>query len=210
MIPNCAKPPACTARQTGKFVLFIGRLSQEKGLSLLSDIWSQGVKIPLIIAGDGPMKEEVQRLAKAVPSVRYLGWQSREQVETLLEAARFVILPSLCYEGFPVAAPEALGSGIPVLASNRGGLPEIVSNGQTGFLFDPDDVLKAKAAIEEAWDTEAVTYREMSETCLLRYRAEYSPSAHYQKLMDLYRAVAAEHEQSRKGKTADCKSKRRR
>jgi len=102
-------------------------------------------------------------------------------------AARAVVIPSTCYEMFPVVAAEAFAAGTPVVASAHGGLKSIVEDGHTGRLFTPGDAAALASTLDALHaDSSAVA---MGVAARRRYETAYSPSANYQQLNAIYDSV---------------------
>ena len=120
----------------GEHLLYLGRLSAEKGVRTMVDAW-QVVDAPLLVAGDGPLRRELERAAPA--SVKFLGTVSPERALELVRTARALVLPSIWYEGAPRSIVEAYAAGVPVIASRIGSLPEFVEDGRSGRLVPPGD-----------------------------------------------------------------------
>jgi glycosyltransferase involved in cell wall biosynthesis len=124
----------------GGYALFAGRLSPEKGITTLLAAWDElASEVPLKILGDGP---EAGRVAEAVarhPSIEWLGWRPVEDVVALIGGAKFVVVPSVCYESFNRTQLEAFAKGTPVVASRQGSMQAIVDHRRTGLLFTPND-----------------------------------------------------------------------
>ena len=123
----------------GPVVLCVARLEQQKGLTHLLEAAAGVPDAAFAIAGDGPDRAALERQARVLgisDRVRFLGF--REDVPTLLAAASVFVLPSL-YEGLPLAALEAMAAGKPVVATDIGGLDEIVRHGESGLLVPPAD-----------------------------------------------------------------------
>ena len=120
--PGPREEPPSASRQ----VLFAGRISAEKGLGVALRAWAQRrpEDLELLIAGDGPQRDELEALA--VPGVRFLGHVGRAELEALLLSSRAVILPSIWFESQPLSALESFSAGTPVLATGIGGLGETV------------------------------------------------------------------------------------
>jgi glycosyltransferase involved in cell wall biosynthesis len=178
----------------GGYVLFVGRLSVEKGIDTLLGAWSRlRVKRPLKIVGDGPMAERVKGAASTNNSIEWLGFRSRDVVSKMMAKAEALIVPSTWYEGFPMVISEAFAMGLPVIASRIGGLPELVEQGRTGVLFEPGSQDGLAAAVELMF-----TDQERIEAMRLAVRREfelkYSADANYAILSDVYRdAIHARH-----------------
>jgi glycosyltransferase involved in cell wall biosynthesis len=178
----------------GNFALYAGRLSMEKGIGVLLSAWSRiGRELPLKIAGDGPASEEVRQACQNTTGLEWLGAQPRLRVLSLMKQARFVLIPSICYENFPTVAVEAFATGTPVAASNIGALPSIVDDGRTGLLFRPGDAadLRAKAlALANDGDRLAT----MRRWARIEFGKRYSPAASYPLLIEAYRRAIRQSE----------------
>jgi glycosyltransferase involved in cell wall biosynthesis len=133
----------------GESFVYVGRLSPEKGLSHLLQAWRR-VDARLLVVGDGPDGEELRRIAP--PNVRFTGSVERAEVDEMLQRARALVLPSICYEGQPRTILEAFAAGVPVIANRIGGLPELVVDGMSGQLVEPDDEDGWRAAVEQLTD----------------------------------------------------------
>jgi glycosyltransferase involved in cell wall biosynthesis len=119
-------PRTCPASASGT-VLYVGRLSSEKGVELLVDAWRQIGDCPLelVVVGDGPLLERLRR--RPPPRLRFLGQLPVEEVRMQMLKARALVLPSVWYEGQPMAVLEALAAGLPVVGSDIGGVPELLA-----------------------------------------------------------------------------------
>ncbi len=141
-----------------------GRLTPEKGVDVvLKAVAAMSDRLPtlqLLIAGDGPQRKALQALAHDLgiaDRVKLLGHLPRQQVEQQFAGAWVQVVPSLWAEPFGFVAPEAMMRGMPVIASNSGGLAEIVKDGKTGFLVPPGDVdALAKTLMTVLSDTDLV------------------------------------------------------
>ena len=129
--------------------VYVGRLSQEKGLQTIIHLW-QPDWVPLVIVGDGPLRAQLEQQLREAPksNVRLAGRKTPDEVAAVLRRACFLVLPSITYETFGRVLIEAYAHGVPVLASRLGATTEIVEDGRTGLLFDAHDPrdLRAKLA----------------------------------------------------------------
>jgi glycosyltransferase involved in cell wall biosynthesis len=175
----------------GSTFLVLGRLSPEKGIDTVLGAWNGHGR--LVIAGDGPERARLTALAPA--GVEFLGAVKADAVPALLTNARALLLPSRCYEGSPRAVVEALAAGVPVIASDIGGLPEHVEDGVNGLLVPPDDVDAWAEAIDRLRDDDVSM--ELGEGAYRRWRAEFSPEVALESLLAVYREAIEIHSAQR-------------
>jgi glycosyltransferase involved in cell wall biosynthesis len=168
-------------------VLFVGRLSQEKGVEVLAGAMAKSPGIGLRVAGSGP---EANRL-HGIDGVTLLAHVGQAQVRDEMSRAVALILPSICYEGFPRTLAEAYASALPVIASRIGALAELVQDGVTGLLFEPGnaDDLAQKLAWAAA---NPARLREFGCNARAEYEAKFSADGNYAMLMDIYGAAMDE------------------
>ncbi len=191
--PNFVADDLAEAKQAGNYALFVGRLSEEKGPQLLPEAWRRlQSKIPLRIAGSGPLQETLSReVARcSLDQIELTGPRSSEEIRVLMNSARFLVFPSVWYEGFPMTIAEAFASGLPVVASRLGSMAEIVQDGVTGLQFEPGNAADLAAKVQWAWDHPEEVAR-MGRAARAEYEAKYRPSANYDMLMDIYRQAIA-------------------
>lgn len=148
------KPPTPVS-DTNK-VVTVGRLCEEKGQMELIDVVAQlkadGIDMELIVVGDGPLKAPMEALADKLgvrDRVDFRGWQSSDAVRTAIEESRVMLHPSFA-EGLPVVIMEALALGRPVVASRIAGIPELVVEGENGWIVTPGDTADTVRALKAA------------------------------------------------------------
>ena len=192
--PNFVDPdPGCRV-ETRDFAVYLGRLSQEKGLStLLSALKLLSGRLPLLIIGDGPLRAALQAQADraGLSAVEFRGQLGRPEALALLKNARFLVLPSECYETFGLTIAEAYACGVPVIASSLGALGEIVEPGHTGLSFRPGDVSDLAQKLSWAWE-HPDAMAAMGQAARVRYETRYTASRNYEMLMNIYEAAIAE------------------
>jgi glycosyltransferase involved in cell wall biosynthesis len=155
-------PAAAVVDPAGReFHLMVGRLSAHKGVQVAMQAASVlRIELPLVIAGDGPMAEEVQQEARRAGSrVRSVGWADRRALAELLRHARTLWLPSLWAEPFGIAGLEAMAHSVPVIASNAGGVSDWLINGETGVLVEPGSASALAAAADRLAKDDALSRR---------------------------------------------------
>jgi glycosyltransferase involved in cell wall biosynthesis len=163
-----------------EYALFAGRLVEEKGVAIAVRAAARA-GVPLAVAGSGPEAELVETPA------RLLGQLGAPQMRAALTRAAFVVVPSRWDEPCPYSVIEAMGAGVPVLASTRGGLPEMV--GESNTLPDRDERAWAQA-MQELW-TNSELRRACAAEALARARDLFGPERFYAALMDAYAAAGA-------------------
>lgn len=165
-------------------LLFVGRLSVEKGVATLAKAMAQLSDATLRVAGEGPEAGLLDR----VPGVTRLGSQPGEAVRGEMSRALALVVPSIWYENFPRTIVEAFATGLPVVASRVGALADIVRDGETGLLFEPGD--PRDLADKMAW---VLTHPEqiaaMGRNARAQYEAKFSAEVNYGRLMEIYDGV---------------------
>lgn len=164
--------------------LFVGRLSLEKGLDVLSEAVSDYQSPVVDVLGTGP---ELERLGSN-PALALHGVVSTEQVYRAMRSASFLVLPSICYENFPRTLVEAFACSLPVIASRLGALAELVEDSKTGLLFEPGSAgdLRWKMAWAGKHPDRMV---EMGRNARRLYEENYTPEANYRLLCDIYENI---------------------
>jgi len=186
--PNFVDPEPEPGPGDGGYFLYAGRLTEEKGLRVLIECWKNGHNLPpLWIAGDGPLRGEVQSTAATTPNVRWLGMKTSDEVLLLMKHAKAILCPSLWYEGMPRVVIESLAVGTPVIASRIGGYPEMIVDGESGALFAFGDAGALLGRIRELEEWNA--FARMRSSARLRYLAEYTGEKNFSVLLNIYRAA---------------------
>jgi len=175
----------------GKYFLFYGRLSEEKGLrTLLKAFKTLANDYELLIAGDGLLKEEMlKEIEEHQLNIKYLGFKHGSELEGIIENSSFVIVPSEWYENNPLTIIEAYSFGKPVIGANIGGIPELIQNNTTGFLFESRDVTELRDKIELANKISDNEYKMMSENARAFAIENFNEDIHYEQLMSIYKSV---------------------
>ena len=176
----------------GEFGLYAGRLSSEKGLTVLL----KGLKLagdpPFKIAGDGPLMGALIALQGqlGLKNTEFLGHLDRDRLMAVMRRARYVAFPSSWNENAPIAAAEALAAGRPLIVTDRGGLPELVrdSRGLCVPADDADQLSRAIGRMNTDFDC-----RNAGENAMAFHRSELTPEKHLSQLEIVLRAAAEGH-----------------
>ncbi len=185
--PNfvAADPPQADAARDG--LLFVGRLSTEKGLSTLAQAARLMPEVRIRVIGTGPD----EAMLDGVANIERLGRQSGAEVMTWMARSAALLLPSVWYENFPRTLVEAFAQGLPVVASRIGALGELVDHGRTGLLFDVGDPQDLARRSREAL-ADPVRLRAMGDEARRVYESGYTPDTNYSILRQIYDdAIAA-------------------
>jgi glycosyltransferase involved in cell wall biosynthesis len=161
--------------------LFVGRLSDEKGVGVLLDALRLG-QAPVTVIGDGEWGER----ARQQLGDQALGFRPVGEILSRMKTAAYLVLPSLCGENFPRTIAEAYSCGLPVIASRLGAMAELVDDGETGLLFEVGNArdLADKLAWAEAHPQEMLR---MGRAARQRYLERYTPDRNHDELMAIYR-----------------------
>jgi len=174
-------------RKTLGYALYAGRLSMEKGVDVLIRAWQDMSSTRrLLIAGTGPEEFALREAAKGFTNIEFLGFVEPEKLSEIRRGAEFTIIPSICWDNFPISVMESLADGVPVLGSNIGGIPEMVEDGVNGLLFEPGNseelARKAQKFFEnpEFLENLGIQAREIA-------REKFSSKNHLEKLISIYK-----------------------
>lgn len=178
------------------YLLFFGRLSAEKGVDVLLRAFDAAApSLPrdmrLIVVGDGPDAAEFRDLAVSLdsaPRIEFAGYQTGDALQTYVERASLAIASSRCRENMPYSIVEAFAAGTPVVGTRIGGIPELVTDGVTGFACEPGDVATMADAMVRGAEAflDAPVYVRMQESCRAYVRENCSRDKFMDQLVKLY------------------------
>lgn len=178
----------------GNYILYFGRLSEEKGLSFLLEVIGRLPKVKLKIAGRGPKKEKLKEQIErhGLLNVKLVGFLDGKELKHIIMNSRFTILPSIWFENAPLSILESFVSGKPVIGSNIGGIPELIKDGYNGLLFKPGNVDDLVEKINCLWSnsSKVIKMGKNARECVEKY---FSPDDHYEKLMEIYKRTIFRH-----------------
>ena len=184
-VPSMAASPS----SIGDFGVYVGRLSEEKGLPVLLEALSLAGDPPFQIIGDGPLREDLIAFAARLGLHRtgFAGRVDAGDAQRAIAGSRFLVMPSLCHENAPLAALEAMAAGRPVLVSARGGLPELVDSGG-GLMFEPGDASGLSERMELLFRDRDLC-RSLGDRASGFAASELRPEGHLARLVDVYRGA---------------------
>lgn len=186
VIPNSIHASTEFRSTSGDYIAYVGRLSYEKGYDLLIEVARRHPEIPFRFAGARRVSEALE-----IPgNVHLMGYLKGDELSDFIRESRLLVIPSRCYEGFPMAILEAAQFGKPVISPNHGGFTEIIGDGDTaiGRLFAPGNVDDLERHVVALWNNsnEIVRLGEKAHDKLLR---EYSTEVIYQKWNELIKNI---------------------
>ncbi|MBU8922102.1 MAG: glycosyltransferase family 4 protein [Bacteroidales bacterium] len=186
VIPNFVDVQSFNTGREEDYFLYFGRISHEKGIDLLIEAVSEMKVGRLKVVGEGPSSEELKKLVKQTGApVEFLGFRSGDELRSLLEGAMFVVVPSTWYENLPFSVMEALAAGKPVIATDIGGIPEMVEDEGNGLLFPLGDVAALKGCLARLIE-DGELRRAMSVACRKKAELLYNRDWHYDQIMKVY------------------------
>ena len=138
-----------------KYVLYFGRLSIEKGIKTLVDVIKELPNIKFVFVGDGPLED----YCKSIDNLKLAGRKSGDELKSYIANAAFSVCPSEWYENCPMTVIESLSLATPVIGSDLGGIPELISDNFTGLIFKHNDKEDLKAKISYLYNNDEITSR---------------------------------------------------
>jgi glycosyltransferase involved in cell wall biosynthesis len=170
-------------------LLYVGRLSKEKGVDVLIRATARVPAARLTVVGDGPERARLEELASSLKAkVDFLGWLDRGQVPAVMNGSAILCVPSIWYENCPVVVLEAMSTGLPVAVSDIGGLPELARHGECGVIVPPGSVAGwarlARDVSQRPWMCEG-----LAERATESLRVFHSPHGSARQITRVYRDV---------------------
>lgn len=168
----------------GEYVGYAGRLSPEKGVDILMNAARRCGEIPFEVAGSasGLMRSVLKDLHG---NVKLVGHLARDELKNFYARARFIVIPSRCYDTFPNVALEAMVYARPIIGSRIGGIPEIVEDGVTGLLFEPGNTEELASKICRLWYNPQLCTK-MGQASREKALRDYGPEKYYERLIAVY------------------------
>jgi len=187
LLYNFNASPHYTVPHRGDYMLFYARICREKGVLTLLDTARRMPDVKFVMAGTGPLYDEIKVQKPA--NLEMPGFVCGQPLEDLIKGAEYVIVPSEWEENNPMTVIEAYGYAKPVISSDRGGIPEIVPDGKTGFIFPQKDADALVQTIQQAVNLTDTEYQQMAENALQFARDNFDAGAYYPRLLKIYQDV---------------------
>lgn len=172
------------------YVLYFGRLSEEKGVSVLLDAAKMTPQVPFYIVGTGPLETELRKTAKIenLDNVLFFGFKTGKELKKLLAEATCVVIPSVWYENCPMTILEAFAAGKLVIGSDIGGIPELIERDVDGFTFQPGNAQELSGLIQWVLSNRSKA-RDMGFSGRKKVKERFNAEAHYDELISIYNSV---------------------
>jgi glycosyltransferase involved in cell wall biosynthesis len=167
------------------YVLYFGRLSEEKGVETLLRAHEAAGSWQLVVAGTGPLEHDLQMRYR---NARFVGQLSGQALKETIGGASVIVVPSEWYENCPMSVLEGMACGKPIVASRIGGIPELVVDGETGVLFEPGGADELREHICRLMDDASLRVR-MGAAGRIRAERHFSIERHNASLIDIYRSL---------------------
>lgn len=168
-----------------RYVVFYGRIGEEKGIRVLMQIWEQLPDIPLVVMGGGPLENEFREWADKKENVYYLGYTQHDKCLSIVKGGEFVVFPSIWYEGCSMVEIETESLGKGLVATDLGFSVEAIENGVNGYKVKLGDVDGFVKQIQALWN-KSEECRKLGEKAREDYEKKYMPEDNYRQLMNIY------------------------
>lgn len=169
-----------------RYVVFYGRIGEEKGVRLLMKMWDKIKDIPLVVMGAGPLEEEFKTWAAGKENVYFLGYTEHNKCLNIVRQGEFVVFPSIWYEGCSMVEIETESLGKALVATDLGFSEEAIENGYNGYKIPLGDVNGFIKKIYELWEAPLLC-KKMGENARKDYEAKYLPEDNYRQLIEIYK-----------------------
>ncbi len=163
------------------YVLFFGRLSEEKGLKIFLECCKELKNIKFKVAGTGPLED----ICKGIENLEFVGFKTGIELEELIAKAKFSVYPSIWYENCPLSILESESLGTPVITVKNGGMMELVEDNETGILIEDINKENLKKAIVNLYENDSLI-ENMSKNCRAKRDKMISLDQYCKKLLEIY------------------------
>jgi glycosyltransferase involved in cell wall biosynthesis len=188
-IPTFIHHTRITPKYKGDYVLYYGRISEEKGIGNLIKGFQSIQDIPLKIVGDdtGSLAKELKQyvLDNRLNNIEFLGFKSGVELDKIVNDCKFIVVPAIWYDNMPNVILEAFANGKPVIASNIGSLSELVDDEVNGLLFKPGDINDLATKIKKLYHNDELVYQ-YGLKAREKVESQYNPDLHYYKLINVF------------------------
>lgn len=187
-LPNFVNDISNDNIQFGDYAFYLGRLSVEKGIMNIIKSVKDIDNAKLMIAGDGPERENIEKYIKEnnlENRITLLGYLNPQEIQAHLSKCKFVIFSSICYENCPYSILETMAAEKATIASDVGGVSELVIDGKNGFLYPFDDIDKLKEKIALLYSNDDLA-KELGKNARKTFEENYTSEVYYKKLMEQY------------------------
>ncbi len=171
-----------------RYVVFYGRIGEEKGIRILMRIWDEIKDIPLVVMGTGPLENEFKEWANNKENVYFLGYTQHEKCLSIVKGSEFVVFPSIWYEGCSMVEIETESLGRGLVATDLGFSVEAIENGVNGFKIRLGDIQGFKNQIESLWNDPELC-KTIGANARIDYDQKYVPEMNYEELNSIYKDV---------------------
>lgn len=171
-----------------RYVVFYGRIGEEKGIRILMQAWEKISDIPLVVMGAGPLEEEFKTWAEKHENVYFLGYMQHDKCLKIVKRGEFVVFPSIWYEGCSMVEIETESLGKPLIATNLGFSEEAINDGVNGYKFPLGDETAFIKQVQSLWNHPRKC-KEMGMSARSDYKAKYMPEEIYSQLMNIYNSM---------------------
>lgn len=178
----------------GNYAFYFGRLSIEKGILNLVEAMKNIEQGRLIIAGDGPEREEIEKMIKdnnLTAKIKLVGYLNQKEVRKYIKNAKFIVVPSIWYENCPYSILETMEIGKPIIGSRIGGIPELIEDGENGFLYQYDNVSELTEKMTYLFNDDKLTQLQGEKSRKI-YEENYSEKIYYDEIMKVYTKLIRE------------------
>lgn len=171
-----------------RYVVFYGRIGEEKGIRILMEIWDKLKDIPLVVMGSGPLEEEFKKWAEKYNNIYFLGYTQHDKCLVIVKGGEFVVFPSIWYEGCSMVEIETESLGKGLIATDLGFSTEAIEDGVNGYKIKLSDAEGFSKCIMKLWNSPEKISK-IGKNARFDYEKKYRPEDNYKQLIDIYRKM---------------------
>ena len=174
-----------------EYVVFYGRIGQEKGIEILEKAWDEIEDIPLVVMGGGPLESSFKKWAQNKKNIYYLGYTNHNLCLKIVKNSNFVVFPSIWYEGCSMVEIETMSLGKPIIATDLGFSEEAIINEFNGLKFPLGNIDEFINCIKKLWNNKELQDK-MGKNSRNEYLKKYTKESNYEHLVEIYKNLIEE------------------
>jgi glycosyltransferase involved in cell wall biosynthesis len=185
VLPNFSKTVSGIKKSRKNYYLYYGRISKEKGIFELIDLFKD-LKLKLVIIGEGDLKKYLLKSINKIDTIKYLGHKTGKELFTYVSNAKFVVQPAVGFENCPMTVIESFAYSTPVIAADHSGFKDLIKHKQTGYLLNFSNIDRVK---QQFIEIDKLNPAHFSDNIKSEFKLKFNKEVHISRILNLYNSL---------------------